>query len=149
MTKENPVRWLQKTRKLDGALMAHMGVKVVDHPQLGQALAFPYLRNGEPYAAKFRTVEKQWRSTKDVKACPCFKVPEWYRKTPPRTSPVQSKTIRASVGQIATGASGVATSIGYLNGPTQIVAIIAFTAVVLMALYIMRERLRKWAAGAL
>lgn len=66
MTKENPVRWLQKTRKLDGALMVHMGVKVVDHPQLGQALAFPYLRNGEPYAAKFRTVEKQWRSTKDV-----------------------------------------------------------------------------------
>ena len=53
------------------------------------------------------------------------------------------------MGQIATGASGVATSIGYLDGPTQIVAIIAFTAVVLMALYIMRERLRKWAAGAL
>ena len=84
-----------------------------------------------------------------AKACPCFKVPEWHRKTPARTSPVQSKTIRASVGQIATGASGVATSIGYLDGTTQIVAIIAFTAVVLMALYIMRERLRKWAAGAL
>lgn len=66
MTNTNPVQWLQQERKLDGALLAHMGIKVVDHPGLGQALAFPYLRNGKPYAAKFRTIDKQWRSTKDV-----------------------------------------------------------------------------------
>ena len=84
-----------------------------------------------------------------AKACPCFKVPGWYHNTPPRTSPTQSKTMRAGMGQIATGISGAATSIGYLEGTTQIVAIIAFTAVILMALYIMRERLRKWAGGVL
>ncbi|WP_107498611.1 toprim domain-containing protein [Thalassobius sp. I31.1] len=43
-----------------------MGVKAVDLPGLGQAVAFPYRRNGERYADKFRTVDKNWRSTKDV-----------------------------------------------------------------------------------
>jgi len=60
------MKWLQDQRKLDGALLAHMGVKVVNHPALGQALAFPYLKGGKAEAAKFRTVEKQWRSTQGV-----------------------------------------------------------------------------------
>lgn len=60
----DPIKWLQEARKLDGALLAHMGVKVTDHPDLGPVLAFPYRKGGEGYAAKFRTVEKQWRSTK-------------------------------------------------------------------------------------
>jgi len=62
----DPIQWLTTSRKLDDALLTHMGVKAVDHPGLGRAVAFPYRRNGEPYAAKFRTVEKGWRSTKDV-----------------------------------------------------------------------------------
>lgn len=60
----DPMKWLQEVRKLDGALLAHMGVKATDHPQMGRALAFPYLKDGEAYAAKFRTVDKQWRSSK-------------------------------------------------------------------------------------
>lgn len=62
----DPITWLQEDRKLDGALLAHMGVKTVQHPSLGEALAFPYRRNGEPYAAKFRTVEKRWSSSQGV-----------------------------------------------------------------------------------
>ena len=60
------MKWLQENRKLDGALLADMGVKVVNHPALGHAIAFPYKINGESKAAKFRTVEKQWRSTQGV-----------------------------------------------------------------------------------
>lgn len=60
------IKWLQERRKLDGALLAHMGVKATQHPDLGEVLAFPYRRNGEAYAAKFRTVEKQWRSSKGI-----------------------------------------------------------------------------------
>jgi twinkle protein len=56
-----------KGRKLDAALLAAMGVKSVSHPKLGQAVAFPYRRGGEVYAAKFRAVEqKDWRSTEGV-----------------------------------------------------------------------------------
>lgn len=61
------MKWLQEVRKLDGAVLAHMGVKPVDHPSLGAAVAFPYTRGGKPYAAKFRAADrKEWRSTEGV-----------------------------------------------------------------------------------
>ena len=61
------MKWLQEVRKLDGALLADMGVKQVTHPQIGDAVALPYVRNGKPYAAKFRAAEKKdWRSTQGV-----------------------------------------------------------------------------------
>lgn len=60
------IKWLTSDRKLDDALLAHMRVQVVDHPGLGEALAFPYRRGGEPYAAKFRSLPKEWRSTQNV-----------------------------------------------------------------------------------
>lgn len=67
MTNRDPIAWLQEERKLDGALLAHMGVKATDHPQLGAAAAFPYRRDGKPYAWKFRKIsEKDWRSTPGV-----------------------------------------------------------------------------------
>lgn len=66
MTKD-AMEWITKHRKLDEPLLAHHGVKVVDHPQLGSVLAFPYKRNSESYAAKFRRHEpKDWRSTQGV-----------------------------------------------------------------------------------
>lgn len=64
--KKDPIKWLQEARKLDGALLAHLGVKATSHPQLGQAVAFPYRVNGEASAAKFCTVDKQFRSTQGV-----------------------------------------------------------------------------------
>ena len=60
-------KWLQEVRKLDAALLDHMGVKPVEHPALGNAVAFPYRRGGRNYAAKFRAVDrKDFRSTQDV-----------------------------------------------------------------------------------
>jgi twinkle protein len=58
--------WLKEARKLDAALLEHMGVKQVQHPQLGPAVAFPYRKDGQSQAAKFRTIDKQWRSTQGV-----------------------------------------------------------------------------------
>lgn len=61
------MKWLTEARKLDAALLADMGVKAQDHPQLGAVAAFAYHRNGKPYAGKFRGVErKDWRSTQGV-----------------------------------------------------------------------------------
>lgn len=60
--------WLRNVRKLDPALTEAMGVKRNDHKGLpGQAVVFPYLRDGRPYAGKWRSVEgKDFRATKDV-----------------------------------------------------------------------------------
>lgn len=60
------MQWLSEVRGLDAVLLDHMAVKEVQHPQLGRAVAFPYQVGGETKAAKFRTVEKQWRSTTGV-----------------------------------------------------------------------------------
>jgi twinkle protein len=60
-------QWLQEVRKLDPALIEGMGIKAQNHPALGEVVAFPYLRGGEPYAGKFRAVaNKDWRSTQNV-----------------------------------------------------------------------------------
>ena len=60
------MEWLKATRKLDADLLQFMGVKVVDHGRLGPAIAFPYHRDGKPYADKFRGANKTWASTKGV-----------------------------------------------------------------------------------
>jgi twinkle protein len=65
MTKD-VMKWLQEVRKLDGDLLSFMGVQARDHKSLGAAVAFPYRRNGKAYAAKFRTIDKQFRSTEGV-----------------------------------------------------------------------------------
>lgn len=60
-------KWLTEVRKLDADLIDHMGVKAVQHPGLGEAVAFPYHRGGKGYAAKFRAVgAKEWRSSQGV-----------------------------------------------------------------------------------
>jgi len=59
--------WLTQVRKLDAALLDKAGVKAKEHPQLGDVAAFPYVRNGKPYAAKFRKPEpKDWRSSQGI-----------------------------------------------------------------------------------
>lgn len=59
--------WLQSVRRLDAHLLADMGVEGINHPQLGEAVQFPYRRNGKPYAGKFRKVEgKDWRSSQGI-----------------------------------------------------------------------------------
>lgn len=64
---QNVMEWLTNVRKLDAALLADMGVKAQQHPQLGPVASFTYHRNGKPYAGKFRAVAgKDWRSTQGV-----------------------------------------------------------------------------------
>ncbi len=58
--------WLQEVRKLDAALLSDMGVRVVHHESLGPTVAFPYRKEGKAYAAKFRTIDKKFLSTKGV-----------------------------------------------------------------------------------
>lgn len=68
-----------------------------------------------------------------------------------RASPAESTTVQASALQIVSGAGGaIATAGSFLGGLgewAQIVAIAAFGLMMLAAIWIMRERLRKWAEG--
>tara|TARA_R110000787_G_scaffold23272_2_gene66798 strand:+ start:2946 stop:3569 length:624 start_codon:yes stop_codon:yes gene_type:complete len=64
-----------------------------------------------------------------------------------RTSATQSGTVRASAVTVASGACSAVTAVSALDNVAQYV-VLAFAGVVVMAgLWIMRERLRKWAEG--
>lgn len=61
------MEWLETDRKLDPQVVSLFGVKETNHPAMGASVAFPYRRNGEVYAAKFRKLEsKDWRSSQGV-----------------------------------------------------------------------------------
>jgi len=64
-----------------------------------------------------------------------------------RSSPTQSRTVQASTAQVVTAVGGGAGALAALDGVAQIVAIAVFGAVALLAIWVMRERLRKWAKG--
>lgn len=75
---------------------------------------------------------------------------DWASKAKPpveRTAPSQSTTVRASAVQVASGAGAGVAAVGALDGTAQIVALVFVGVVVLAALWIMRERIRKWAEG--
>ena len=79
-----------------------------------------------------------------------YPVGEWETKAKPpeeRTSAAQSTTVQASAVQIVSGAGAGIAAVGSLDGTAQIVALIFAGVVMLAALWIMRERLRKWADG--
>ena len=62
-----PVRHLTEMRKLEAALLEHMGVRAEVRPQLGPVIALPWRRDGKPCAGRFRAVErKDWRFTLGV-----------------------------------------------------------------------------------
>lgn len=65
----------------------------------------------------------------------------------PRTSAVQSKTVQASAAQIATAAGGGLGAVATLDGTAQLVALVVAGLVALLAIWIMRERLQRWAGG--
>lgn len=65
----------------------------------------------------------------------------------PRTSVAQSTTVQASAVQIASGAGAAVSSVAMLDGTAQLIALGFAGLVVLMGLWIMRERIRKWADG--
>lgn len=63
------------------------------------------------------------------------------------SSPVQSTTVQASAVQIASGMGGGVTAFANLDGVAQIVALIVSGVVILAALWIMRERIKKMIRG--
>jgi N-acetylmuramoyl-L-alanine amidase len=84
------------------------------------------------------------------KACPGFNVSSWLNSKPapkPRTSVAQSTTVQASAVQIASGAGAAASSVALLDGTAQLIALGFAGVVVLLAIWIMRERIRKWVDG--
>jgi len=84
------------------------------------------------------------------KACPGFRVGPFLNKKSapaPRTSVTQSKTVQASAVQIASGAGAAVSSIAMLDGNAQYIILCFAGLVALMGVWILRERLKKWAAG--
>ena len=93
-----------------------------------------------------------------VKACPGFSVPDWLAQKPAqemrppvrsqeRTSPTQSRTVQASVVAAGSAAGSAVTALSALDSVAQYI-VLGFAGLgILMALWIMRERLRKWAEG--
>lgn len=82
-----------------------------------------------------------------AKACPGFNVPRWLKRQKPRTSPAQSRTVQASVVQGASAIGGAVGALNALDGTAQIVALVGCFVVALAAMWIFKERLRKWAGG--
>lgn len=70
------------------------------------------------------------------------------RRAPaPRQSATQSNTVRASAAQIAAGVGTAGTAIGALDGDAQKI-VLAFAGLsILLGIWIMRERIRKFANG--
>jgi peptidoglycan LD-endopeptidase CwlK len=75
---------------------------------------------------------------------------DWTSKAKPpvaRASTTQSTTVQASVVQIASGAGASIAAIGALDGTAQIVVVGFVCVMMLAALWIWKERLKKWAEG--
>jgi len=84
------------------------------------------------------------------KACPGFRVGPFLADKPtpaPRVSPVQSKTMQASTLDIATKAGAGITALSALEGTSQYIVLGFLGVSALFTIWIMRERLQKWAAG--
>jgi N-acetylmuramoyl-L-alanine amidase len=93
-----------------------------------------------------------------AKACPCFSVPAWLKKaqSPKMKPPVdtekpralaQSKTLQASVVQGASAVGGAVAAFQALDGTAQIIAMTGCVVIALLAMFILKERLKAWAAG--
>jgi len=69
------------------------------------------------------------------------------KPAPARTSPVQSKTMQASVVQGASAVGGAVAAFQALDGTAQIIAMTGCVVIALLAMFILKERLKAWAAG--
>ena len=81
-----------------------------------------------------------------AKACPGFNVTAFLAQKR-RESPVQSKTVQAEAVQIVTGLGGAATAVSMLDGTAQIILVGFAVVSILLAAFVMRERLKAWAAA--
>lgn len=65
----------------------------------------------------------------------------------PRSSVMQSTTLQASATQIGSGAAGVWAALTQLEGTNQTIALVLLGVIIAGGLWIMRERLKRWAEG--
>ncbi len=83
-----------------------------------------------------------------AKACPCFDAKSEYANVGNvRKSPVQSTTVQASGVAIASGAGTAISTLSGLDANAQYIVLVFAGLIVLAGLWIMRERLKKWANG--
>ena len=95
-----------------------------------------------------------------AKACPGFNVPSWVVTrwdipTKNEAQPVpkgrakksQSGTVKAALVTAASGAGSAVTAVTNMEGPAQLMLIGIGGLVIILALYILRERLKAWAEG--
>jgi lysozyme len=66
---------------------------------------------------------------------------------PERSTPAKSTTIQAATGAAATGVGTAAYAVGQLDSTAQLVVIGGAVLICIFALWIAKERLRKWAEG--
>lgn len=64
-----------------------------------------------------------------------------------RDTIAQSTTMQASATQVVAGATSAVTAVAALSGPAQVIIAVAAAVSVLAALWVGRERLRRWAMG--
>ncbi len=69
------------------------------------------------------------------------------KPAPARTRAAQSRTVQSSVVQGATAVGGAVGALNSLDGTAQIIALVGCFVIGALALFILRERLKKWAAG--
>lgn len=60
------IDYMVNSRGISKRVLDDMGIVETQHPGLGPAIAFPYRRAAEVYAAKFRTPDKRFSSSKGV-----------------------------------------------------------------------------------
>ena len=82
-----------------------------------------------------------------AKACPGFKVSRWLANKPATRSIAESTTVQASAAQIGTGAAGVWAAVTQLEGHNQTIALAILGIIILGGLWVMKERISKWAQG--
>lgn len=83
-----------------------------------------------------------------AKACPGFKVGRWLAGKPAAKPLMASTTLQASAAQVGTGAAGVWGAVTQLEGTDRTLALVFCAVIVLAALWIARERVRKFLMGA-
>ena len=82
-----------------------------------------------------------------AKACPGFRVSRWLANKPAQRPMMASTTLQASATQIGSGAAGVWAALTQLEGTNQTIALVILGVVIAGGLWVMRERLKKWAEG--
>ncbi len=66
---------------------------------------------------------------------------------PERKGPAQSRTVQTTVVQGVSAAGGAIAALQTLDGTAQIIVLVGCFAFAMMAMFILKERLKSWAAG--